>query len=32
LVALMMAECSPTPTWWVKVTDTSVKPAAASPA
>ena len=26
LVALMMAECSPSPTWWVKVTDTPLEP------
>jgi len=32
LVAVMMAECSPSPTWWVKATDTCSNPAAASPA
>jgi hypothetical protein len=30
LVALMMAEWRPSATWWVKVTDTSVKPASVS--
>ena len=32
LVALTIAECKPSPTGWLKVTDTPVKPAAASPA
>jgi hypothetical protein len=32
LVALMMAECSPSLTWWVKATETCSNPAAASPA
>jgi hypothetical protein len=32
LVAVMMAECSPSSTWWVKATDTPVNPAAVSPA
>jgi hypothetical protein len=32
LVALTMAECRPSPTWWVKATDTCSNPAAANPA
>jgi hypothetical protein len=28
----MMADCRPSPTWWVKVTEMPAKPAAASPA
>jgi hypothetical protein len=32
LVALMIAECNPSPTWWVKDTETSVNPAAVRPA